>query len=158
MLKASSSSSNSDKRKTPANLTTDKWQMEFVPYLHGVYREDFRCHSADDVTFTHNFTQPPHFSCSSTIPTLTPEERSSRTRPQLTIWCEGDTAFDRMDSVSLDHPLQTFGDPESRSCLSRYIRQKCYDQYPVPNIVHWVYYKQDGDVKFDLRKALSFYR
>ena len=60
-----------------------------------------------------------------------------------------------METVPLSAPLPTFADPASRACLHRYIQQECYDEYPVPNIVHWIAY---GNNSIEIwRKALPFY-
>ncbi|XP_012941552.1 uncharacterized protein LOC106012621 [Aplysia californica] len=132
----------------------DKYHTAYIPYLKGIYNMRITCDRATNEVYRHNFTYPPNFSCKSQIPKLTESERKIKTRQQLRIWCEGEKSLGAVETVSWDTPLQTFSDNSSRACLSLYIRQNCYDDYPIPNIVHWLYF---ADGTLDLRKAVPFY-
>ena len=66
------------KRRNNRQLLEDKWQTAFIPYLRGVYKNDFECHNTNNERYVHNYTYPPNFSCNSTIPELTEAERSKK--------------------------------------------------------------------------------
>ena len=57
-------------------ILEDKWQTAFIPYLRGIYKNDFECHGTKDERYVHNHTYPPNFSCKSSIKNLTAAERS----------------------------------------------------------------------------------
>ena len=156
---------------SPTHLTLnstirDRHWLDFLPYLRGMYQQNFTCHS-DCRGFTRHLNavndaggkSPPNFSCNSSIAPIIfrtgNSGREQKTRPQLTIRCEGSRASGVVEDVSFDSPIQTFGDPASRECLHLYIKQHCYGEFPVPNIVHWIYF---GDAYLNLRKAIAFYR
>ena len=79
----------------------------------------------------------------------------TKTRQQLRIWCDDAHVMSDMETVPLRAPLPTFADPASRACLHRYIQQECYDEYPVPNIVHWIAYGCNSIEAW--RQAVPFY-
>ena len=88
----------------------DKWWMDFLPYMKGIYKPNFTCVSDCEGFTKHldakNKKTKPNFSCSSSIPALSKSERANMTRPQLTIRCEDGKAVGVMETVSLDSPIQ----------------------------------------------------
>ena len=129
----------------------DKHHLTFVKYLRGVGSDDFRCRNGEELQ--HNYSAP-LFSCNTKVADVSPNERKTRGRSQIKITCAGDISTRVFQLVHLDSPLQTFATNDSRSCLHKYIYQHCTDEYPIPNIVHWI---QFGVGPFDnFRHALAF--
>ncbi|XP_005097595.2 uncharacterized protein LOC101848658 [Aplysia californica] len=131
--------------------------MLFVNQLWGVRREqDFTCIPPDGEVFTHNYSYPPAFSCNSAnIRQMSQREREKTKKRQIHIWCDRNgAAHSKYIPVPVSKYPQSFTDDSSRECLMRYIEQHCRDEYPVPNVIHFIWF---GNHTLDFRQFLSLY-
>ncbi|XP_012937849.1 uncharacterized protein LOC101860810 [Aplysia californica] len=134
----------------------DPYHTAFVPYLRGIYKTNLDCQPPEKDGPTHNFTNPPYFSCSKPFPNSRASNLSDGTREQIRIWCDDadGNAYSELQQVPKRSPLQSFNTDAEVRCLQRYIQQNCYDSYRIPNIVHLIWF---GNAQLDMRTAVPFY-
>ena len=132
--------------------TNEPCRKPYEKYLLSEWKGNQTCvpPPEGDTDLPRHHIDNPRFSCGRNLSDEPNLQLRNSKRYQIHISCTNDaetgdvnaTATQRL--VDFGDDLQTFNTSEEKACLHQYIYQHCYDEHPVPDIIHLLWYSAGG--------------